>query len=311
MKLSILAMRRYGIALVTVLLFVFLALTTKRFVSEANFRNILDQQSTLLISASFVTITMIAGYFDLSVASLFVVAPLFALRIERGTGSVLLAVLVGVGVGLLVGLVNGLIVTYFKVNSFIATLATSFVVFGTGFLISNRGILRATTDGFPKLARSRWLGITSGTWIAAAVVLLAAVLLSRTRFGRNVYAVGGNLEGARLAGVSVRRVTVLTFALAGAATALAGVVSASRSLSAQPSDDFSFVFGVIAAIVVGGTSIAGGEGAIWRTVTGALFIALMTNGFNLHQVDPIWQRIIQGGVILAAVGVDTWSQRRT
>ncbi|MEZ5217513.1 MAG: hypothetical protein R2715_13255 [Ilumatobacteraceae bacterium] len=121
---------------------------------------------------------------------------------------------------------------------------------------------------------------------------------------------GGNPEAARLAGVSVSRVMVGAFALAGAATGLAGVIASSRALSAQPSDDFSFVFGVISAVVVGGTSIAGGEGAVWRTVAGAFFIALMTNGFNLHQVDPIWQRIIQGCVILAAVGIDTWSQRR-
>lgn len=303
-------LRRYGIAVVTVGLFVLLAATTDGFLATANFRNILDQQSTLLIAASFVTITMIAGGFDLSVASVFVVAPLFALQVEAHTENVLLAVCSGVLVGLVVGVTNGVIITTMKVNSFIATLATSFMVFGTGFLVSDRSILRSTTDLYPKIARARWFGLTSATWIAAAVVLVAALVLARTRFGKHVYAVGGNPEAARLAGVSVSRVVIASFALAGAAAGLAGVVGSARSLSAQPSDDFSFVFGVISAVVVGGTSIAGGEGAVWRTVTGAFFIALMTNGFNLHQVDPIWQRIIQGSVILAAVGIDTWTQRR-
>ncbi len=304
------ALRRYGIAVVTVGLFFLLVVTTDGFVSHANFRNVLDQQSSLLIAASFVTITMIAGGFDVSVASVFVAAPLFSLQVENATGSVALAVAVGVAVGLVVGIANGLIVTALKVNSFIATLATSFMVFGAGFLISDRSVLRSTTDGYPAIARTRFWGLTTATWIAFGVVAVAWLLLSRTRFGRHVYATGGNPEAARLAGVPVGRVLTISFGLAGAAAGLAGVVSSSRSLSALPSDDFSFVFGVIAAVVVGGTSIAGGEGAVWRTVTGAFFIALMTHGFSLHQVDPIWHRVIQGGVILAAVAIDTWSQRR-
>ena len=190
------------------------------------------------------------------------------------------------------------------------SLATSFMVFGAGFLVSDRSVLRASTVAYPAIARTHWLGITTATWIAVVVVATAWVLLSRTRFGRHVYATGGNAEAARLAGVPVARVKAVSFALAGAAAGLAGVVSSSRSLSALPSDDFSFVFGVIAAVVVGGTSIAGGEGAVWRTIAGAFFIALMTNGFNLHQVDLIWQRVIQGAVILAAVSIDSWTQRR-
>lgn len=303
-------LRRYGIAVVTILLFVLLAATTSGFLTTANFRNVLDQQSALLVAASFVTISMIAGGFDVSIASVFVAAPLFALQVENATSNAWLAVLAGVAVGLFVGFANGLIVTGLKVNSFIATLATSFMVFGAGFLVSDRSVLRSSTDLYPKIARTRIFGITSATWIALVVVAIAWVLLSRTKFGRHVYAVGGNPEAARLAGVRVSRVQTLTFAMAGAAAGLAGVLSSSRSLSALPSDDFSFVFGVIAAVVVGGTSIAGGEGAVWRTVAGAFFIALMTNGFNLHQVDPIWQRVIQGAVILGAVAIDAWTQRR-
>ena len=143
-----------------------------------------------------------------------------------------------------------------------------------------------------------------------AVVATTWVLLSLTRYGRYIYATGGNPEAARLAGVRTGLITASVFVLTGAAAGLAGTLSASRSISALPSDDFSFVFGVIAAIVVGGTSIAGGEGAVWRTVFGALFIAFMRNGFNLHQIDPIWQRIIQGVVILAAVGINAWSRER-
>ena len=196
---------------------------------------------------------------------------------------------------------NGSIVAFARINSFITTLATSFIVFGIGYVVSERSIMRPSSDSFRDIARTRVAELTTATWISLAVVSVAWITLAGTRFGRHVYATGGNAEAARLAGVRTRQVVVAVFALSGLAAGLAGVVAASRTISATPSDDFSFVFGVIAAIVVGGTSIAGGTGAVWRTLLGAFFIAFMVNGFNLHQIDPIWQRIIQGLVILVAV----------
>ncbi len=198
-----------------------------------------------------------------------------------------------------------------KINSFIATLATSFIFFGIGFIVSDRSILRPLErDAFGAIARTDILGITSATVIAIVVVIVSWFLLSQTRYGRQIYAVGGNADAARLAGVRVRWVIATAFILSGFAAALAGVLRASRTMSATPSDDLHFVFDVIAAIVVGGTSIAGGEGSIWRTLLGAFFIAFMINGFNLNQVDPIFQRIVQGGVILLAVAIDSWSRSR-
>lgn len=297
----------YGIVWFTAALFIGLALTTDRFLSEANLRNVLDQQSTLLIAASAATITMIAGGFDLSISATAITAPLVTLRVENATGNIPLAVLAGVLTGVAIGVVNGVVVSYLRINAFIATLATSFIVFGIGFIVSDRSILRADNPDFTKLARTRWLGITTATWIALVVVIVAWAVLTRTRFGQHVFATGGNPEAAMLAGVRVRLITASTFAIAGLGAGMAGVLRASRATSAQASDDFSFIFGVIAAIVVGGTSIAGGEGAIWRTVIGAAVIAFMVNGLNLHQIDPIYQRFIQGAVILVAVGIDTWS----
>jgi ribose transport system permease protein len=301
----------YAIVWVVAALFVFLALTTPNFLTQANLRNILDQQSLVLIAASVATLTMIAGGFDVSQGAIYVAAPLVALQVENATGSVVLAALAGLGFGLAVGVVNGSIVTVARINSFIATLATSFIIFGVGYIVSDGAILRPTDQGgWAILARTNILGITSATAIAFAVVAASWFVLARTRFGRYVYAVGGNPEAARLTGVRVRWVVGIAFALSATAAALAGTLRASRSLSATPSDDFSFVFSVIAAIVVGGTSIAGGEGTVWRTIMGAFFIGLLGNGFNLHQVDPIYQRIVQGLVILSAVGIDAWSRAR-
>ena len=302
--------KKYGIAVITIFLFLILSLTTEGFFTERNIRNLLDQQSTILIAASFMTIVIISGNFDISISAIFVVAPLFALNIENATGNILLSVLGGVGLGVILGSFNALVVTYFKVNSFIATLATSFMFFGFGYLISDRSLMRPVTDSYQQIARTKIFDITSATWISLVVVIVASILLTRTRFGRNVFATGGNQEAARLAGINVPQVQAITFILLGAAAALAGIVNSSRSISAQPSDDFSFVFAVLTAVIVGGTSIMGGKGAIWRTVAAAFFLAFMNNGFNLLQVDPLWQRIILGLVIVIAVALDSWSQRK-
>ena len=302
--------KKYGIAVITISLFLILSFTTEGFFTERNIRNLLDQQSTILIAASFMTIVIISGNFDISISAIFVVAPLFALNIENATGNIILSVLGGVGLGVILGSFNALVVTYFKVNSFIATLATSFMFFGFGYLISDRSLMRPVTDSYQQIARTKIFDITSATWISLVVVIVASILLTRTRFGRNVFATGGNQEAARLAGINVPQVQAITFILLGAAAALAGIVNSSRSISAQPSDDFSFVFAVLTAVIVGGTSIMGGKGAIWRTVAAAFFLAFMNNGFNLLQVDPLWQRIILGLVIVIAVALDSWSQRK-
>ncbi len=302
--------KNYGIAVITIGLFIVLALTTEGFATERNLRNLLDQQSTILIAACFMTICIIGGNFDISVASIYVVAPLFALSVENATGNIILSVLVGIGIGFLLGTFNALVVVYFKVNSFIATLATSFMFFGLGYLISDRSLMRPIGEAYQQIARTRIFDITTAAWISFIVIIVTSFFLAKTRFGRYVFATGGNKEATRLAGINVNLVQALTFIFLGGSAALAGIVNSSRSISAQPSDDFSFVFAVLTAVIVGGTSIAGGKGAIWRTVVAAFFLAFMNNGFNLHQIDPLWQRIILGLVIIVAVGIDSWSQRK-
>ncbi len=311
MQTAITFARTYGILVVTLLLFCLLTLTTDGFLSERNMRNILDQQSGVLIAASFMTMAIIAGNFDISVGAVYVATPLVALLVENATGSIPLALVAGLAAGAVMGGINGFAVTRLKVNSFIATLATSFMFFGAGYLVSDRSIMRPEGEGWRALARTRVFELTTATWIALIVVILAGILLTRTRFGRNVYATGANREAARLAGVNVDRVQMITFVLLAGSAALAGILGSSRAISAQPSDDFSFIFAVLTAVIVGGTSIAGGSGAIWRTVTAVFFLAFLSNGFNLHQIDPIWQRLIEGFVILVAVSIDAASQRRS
>lgn len=296
--------QRAAVLWALIAVFVLLSVSTENFLSIENLRNILDQQAFILIIAAFATIVIIAGGFDVSLGAIFVLAPIVALKIENSSGSVAKMLIAGMLVGLICGVINGLIVAFGKINSFISTLATSFIIFGIAYLVSDGAIVSLSNFDSRIYVTKRILGITSATWIAALVLLFAWLLLERAKYGRHIFAIGGNLEAARLAGVRVSRVQIIAFTLGGFGAGLAGSLNALRTTSAQASDDFSVIFAVIAAIVVGGTSIAGGSGAIWRSIAGVFFIAMLVNGFNLNGVDPVFQRIIQGLVILLAVGAD-------
>jgi ribose transport system permease protein len=229
------------------------------------------------------------------------------------TGSPVLAIIVGVGIGLGVGAVNGLIATFFRINSLIATLAMSFVITGVASLVTNGNLIIAYSAlGFGNLARTQFLDVTTAAWTMIGVVIILAVVLARTIAGRYMYAAGSNAEAARLAGVRVQRIKLITFAISGGAAGLAGIIDASRVLSASSSNGgTALTFTVLAGIVVGGTSILGGSGAIWRTVVGVLFIAVIGNGFTLLAWNPLYEQITLGVILLLAVGGDAWSRLRT
>jgi ribose transport system permease protein len=296
-------------ALATV--FIGLTATTDNFFSVMNLRNILDQQAFVLIIAGFATIVIISGGFDVSLGAIYILSPIVALKVENATGSILYMVLAGAAVGITAGIVNGLIIAYAKINSFITTLATSFILFGLAYILSDGSILMISDIESRSFVTTKIFGITSATWMALLFLIISWILLERTRFGRSIFAVGGNIEAARLSGIRVNRVQIVAFTLGGFGAGLAGALNSIRTTSAQASDDFSVIFAVIAAIVVGGTSIAGGSGAIWRSVAGVFFIAILVNGFNLNGIDPVFQRIIQGLVILLAVGADSIRSQRS
>ena len=301
------------LAVLWALAIVFLGLTatTENFFSIMNLRNILDQQAFVLIIAGFATIVIISGGFDVSLGAIYVLSPIVALKVENSTGSLLYMVLAGAAVGVTAGIINGLIIAYGKINSFITTLATSFILFGLAYILSDGSILMISDIESRSFVTTRVFGITSATWMAFLFLIISWILLERTRFGRSIFAVGGNIEAARLSGIRVNRVQIFAFTLGGFGAGLAGALNSIRTTSAQASDDFSVIFAVIAAIVVGGTSIAGGSGAIWRSVAGVFFIAILVNGFNLNGIDPVFQRIIQGLVILLAVGADSIRSQRS
>ena len=303
------AVGRGGILIPFVIVFVVLTLISPPFLRFQNLANILDQQSGIIIVAAAGTLVLIAGGIDLSVGALYGLAGATAAQLAVSFGPPI-GIVAALGVGLAVGIANGVVVTKFRINPLIGTLAMSFVVGGIG-AIATQGNLIVVLDHpeFQTFASTRILGITSAAWMMIALAIVGVILLSRTTFGRYVYATGGNAEAARLGGVRIDSVRVATYALSGMAAALAGTIDASRTLSAQASAGSFLTFTVLTGIIVGGTSILGGEGSVHRTVVGCLFVALVANGFNLLGFDPFYQQVTLGMILLLAVGTDAWSRR--
>lgn len=304
--------RRYGIVVAVVVLFVVLASTSPNFLTVDNLRNILDQNAYLALAAFGATVVIIAGGFDLSAGAIFaltgVVAAWLALNVDPALG-----LLAGLAIGGLAGLVNGVLTTGLRVHSFLLTLAVGIVLAGIAVAVSGGFLIDASGSAtFTWLGRGDLLGIPPSIVLFVVAGVMLNFVLTRTTFGRQVFAVGGNPVAARLAGVPVNRVLVTTFVVSGLLASLAGLVEVSRTGSgqAEPGGASSLALDAIAAAIIGGTSIRGGQGAIWRTVFGVLLIALMNNGFNLLNVAPHWREIATGFVIIVAVAVNASLVRR-
>ena len=312
--------RSLAIVLPFLAVFIALAIGSPAFLTFQNLGNVLDRQAGMLIVAAASTLVLIAGGIDLSVGATYMLTAVICGTViikVGGEGGAALGIIAGILAGLVVGIVNGVISTYLKINPLIATLAMSFIILGLTKLVSQfgkQGIgqIRVDVDEFTWLATTRPLGISLPTWIGFVVVVVLGIVLWRTSFGRYVYAVGGNAEAARLAGIRVNIVRISTFALSGLAAGMAGVIDLARTPSVPENDAIAttLTFTVLAGIVVGGTSILGGEGAVWRTVLGILFIAMLYNGFTLLRIDPLFQGVALGVIILLAVGFDAWSRFR-
>ncbi|HKY46477.1 MAG TPA: ABC transporter permease [Acidimicrobiia bacterium] len=304
------ALRDYGIVFSFVALFAALALSTDAFLTTRNLLNILDQQAAIGIIACTGTLVLIAGGLDLSTGAVFAFSGIVAAETVDTLG-VWGAMGLAVAVALVLGMLNGLLATVGRINAIIATLATGIMIRGLAIAATGGLLVRVTEPSYATLGRGGLLGIKYSVWMFVGVILITGFLLRATTFGRYIFAAGGNQEAARLAGVRIDLVRSATFAISGLGAGLAGILSSSRVATGQADAGAGLEISAIAAIVIGGTSILGGEGAIWRTVLGLLLLALVRNGFNLLNINPIFQQIFQGAIILAAVAVDAWARRDT
>jgi len=302
-------LRNLGILLVFVGLLVSLSLASDVFLTSRNLRNILEQSAPLTIVACGGALVLIAGGFDLSVGAIFSLAGILAIKVANVTDPAI-GMLAGVLVGAGLGAINGVLTSVVRINPLIATLGSGIIIGGVAVLVSHSALVIAEDDGFTTLGQDTFAGLELSAWVMIAWVVGCGLLLSRSVFGRFIYASGGNAEAARLSGVRVGLVRSVTYVISGAAAGLAGVIVASRVGTAEATSGAGMELDAIAAIVVGGVSILGGEGAIWRAVLGVLFIAVTRNGIDLLAIDPTYQQIITGTLLLGAVAVDVWTRSR-
>ena len=302
-------LQTYAVLVIAAILIVMLSLLSDSFLTLRNLQNILNQNAPLAIMASAMTLVIIGGGFDLSVAAIFAVAGVtaawVALNLDPYVG-LLVAPLVGAALGL----VNGVVITRLNVHSFLATIATSLVFKGVAIVISDGRLIPVRIDEFTWLGRDKFLGVFIAVYVLAAFALMLTFILNRTALGRKIFAVGGNEEAAILSGIRTDRIKIATFVIAGLAAGLAAAISVSRISMGQASAGAGMELQAIAAVILGGTSIYGGVGAVWRSVAGVLLLALINNGFNILNADPFYRDLTTGLVILGAVGISAAGRRR-
>lgn len=289
---------------VVLALVVYLSVTSAVFATQGNLTNLLNQMVLLMLVSTGSTFIILARELDLSIGGGVALTSVVAASVMVDTGSMWAGLLGGLGAGLGLGLVNGLLVTRIEVPAFIATLGTAVIARGVAISMTDGGIITGLPSGFITVATGSFLGLSFIVWLMIGTVAALLFVQTQTRFGYQVFAVGGNTEAARLAGIPVLRVKLICFLIGGATITLAGFAMLARVQSGQPNGAMSLELYAIAAIVMGGTSLFGGRGSVLRTISGVLLIIILQNGLDLYGVGYDKQQIVIGVVFIAAASVD-------
>ncbi len=286
---------------------VFSALASQ-FASVENLVNVALSIAVIGILAVGMTFIILTGGIDLSIGSVPALAGVVAAIVTQHTEIASLGFAAALGIGLASGAFNGVTIAYFRVPPFVVTLAVLTIARGLAFIFSGGRSIGNLPESFGRLGKLVFLGIPFSVWLMILAFALGWFLLRHTTFGRYVYAVGGNAEAAFLAGVKTKAVLFQVYVLNGFLVGLAAIVLASRLGAGVPNAGLQYELDVIAAVVVGGTSLSGGRGSVISTLFGAIFIGVLNNGLNLVGVDTYVQKIILGVVILLAVLADRFNR---
>ncbi|BDG47530.1 MULTISPECIES: ABC transporter permease [Parageobacillus] len=305
-------LHKYGMLFILIALVILMSVLSPTFFTTGNLLNIVRQMSVVGIVAIGVTIVIITTGIDLSsgsvIALVSVVAASFA---HPDTYPVAVPIIIGLGLGLLTGIINGTIISKANIAPFIVTLGMMTAARGAALLFSDGRPIGNLSDSFRFIGQGTVAGIPVPIIIFGFVGLVSYILLNKTKFGKYVYAIGGNEQAAIIAGVNVDKYKILVYAYAGLLSGLAGIILTSRISSGQPTAGMMYELDAIAAAVIGGTSLSGGIGTIGGTIIGALIIGVLNNGLDLLNVSPYWQQILKGVIITVAVFIDSRKNRKS
>lgn len=287
-----------------------LALTSDHFLSVENFLNILLQNANIAILAVGMTMVILLGEIDLSVGGIEALGCVaVAWMMVYGGLGILPSIIIALIAGTLCGMVSGFFVAYFRFHSFVSTLAMMGISRGLALIYTHGASIYGLPDSFRFIGQGSVGPVAVPVIIAAVVLLCAHLFLTQFRMGNHIYAVGGNVEAARLAGINVGRVKLIVLSISGFCSALAGVIMASRLNSGQGTIGEADLLDTIASVIIGGTSLMGGVGTIPGTILGVLIIGVIRNGLNLLGVSSFWQMVAIGIIIICAVLVDEIRRR--
>lgn len=313
--------KKYLIIIITIVFGILLTIASGGlFLQPNNLLNVVVQVTPIGLIALGMMLPIITKGIDLSVGSIAAVAAVVAASLAQIPGvasnvynlpplPIFVPILVGILVGGLIGFVNGAVIAKFRIAPFIATLGMMTIARGIALLYSDGKPISSLAPGFNYVGQGFFLGIPVPVWIFAVVIALMYVVLQRTRFGRHVYAVGGNEQAARVSGISIAKVQLGIYSLIGLLSGLAGVILCARVGSGVPTLATGMELDAITAAVVGGTSFNGGVGTVWGTVIGAILIGMINNGLDLMGVSPFMQLIVKGVIIIAAIIIDERKNR--
>jgi ribose transport system permease protein len=298
----------YGLLVGFLILCALLAVVSPVFLTPVNLLNVALQAAVVAILAFGQTFVILTAGIDLSVGSVLALAGA-VMAMQTGQNGVVLGILAGLVVGTVLGLVNGLFVTRARVAPFIATLAMLAIARGLTYIYTQGSPIRVNPTGFTVFGQGTLGIVPVPVVIMLAMFLVCLVVLTQTRFGRYVFAIGNNPEVTRLAGVPIDRYVVAVYAISGFLAALGGLILTGRLAAADPNAGTGYELDVIAAVVIGGTSLFGGRGGVFGTLIGALIIAVVANGMVLLNVNPFWTQAVKGAIILIAVLPDSLRRR--
>ena len=299
--------------MLVVFLAVFLACTllVENFFTWGNMENVAMRVSMLGMIACTMLFCLASGDFDLSVGSVVACGGVVSALTVGYTGSAILGILAGLGAGAVVGLLNGVVIAKFRINALITTLASMQIVRGIAQLLTRGSSANVANEDFFILGQARPLGVPTTVWVPLACFVFFGWLLWGTTYGRNTLAIGGNREAARLAGIAVDRIKITIFTAQGLMAGLAGVFTTSQNELCHPTTTGDGLeLKVISACVLGGVSLTGGVGSIVCVIAGVLIMGTVQNAMALRQIDPFYQKIVTGAILLGAVLFDRYKQWR-
>ncbi|RHO80228.1 ABC transporter permease [Clostridiaceae bacterium AF42-6] len=302
--------RNMGILIGLVVLFLFLSVATDSFLSTKNMLQVLRQICINGLLAFGMTFVLIIGGIDLTVGSVVAISGVSVVIMLNSGVPLPVALVVALLLGAIVGLLNGGIIALTGMPPFIVTLSLQGTIRGIAYVITDGRSVSCDNAVFNAIGNGYLFGIPIPIYIVAFVMIVISILLYYTRFGRRMYAVGGNITAAGFSGIHVKKIMVQVYVLSGVLSALAGIILASRMYSGQPASGQAYESDAIAAAVLGGTSFNGGIGTVGGTLIGALVIGFLTNGLNLLHISSYVQMIIKGLVIIGAVGIDILKNRK-